>query len=266
MRAYVNGLGLFAPGLEGIETSMQVLQCEIDWFYSVLPKISVDILPANERRRTTGLIKHALLVAKMALDDSGSAVTNLASVFASSDGDTEIVNSICEALCNDDIFVSPTHFHNSVHNAPAGYWAIATKSHAPSTSLSAADGSFASGLLESMVQVDVLQADVLFVAFDHPPPPPLDKKRDIRLPFAVALLLSKAPADDSSPYISIEPNNCLYEQVAESKCRNKSLWELQYANPAARSLPLLECIFSNDNADLIFPYEMGCQLKVTVNK
>ena len=31
--------------------------------------------------------------------------------------------------------VSPTRFHNSVHNAPAGYWSIATRSHEPSTSL-----------------------------------------------------------------------------------------------------------------------------------
>lgn len=264
MRVYLNGIGLIAPGLEGIDASMPVLCGELGWANNELPKIPVDMLPANERRRTTRLIRHALLVAKMALDDSGSVAADLASVFASSDGDTDIVNSICEALCNDDIFVSPTHFHNSVHNAVAGYWAIATKSHAPSTSVSSADGSFASGLLESMVQVHMLQADVLFVAFDHPPPPPLDKKRDIKLPFALALLLSKTRGDSSSPCISVDPKNYLYEQAAESRCQNKSLRDLQYANPAARALPLLECIYRKNRADLVLPYEMECHLMVTI--
>ena len=266
MRAYIKGVGLLAPGLEGIEASIPILRGDIAWSPGQLPEISVDILPANERRRTSRLVKHALLVAKKALLNSDTPAANLFSVFASSDGDTEIVNSICEALCQQDIFVSPTHFHNSVHNAPAGYWAIATGSHAPSTSLSAADGSFAVGLLESMVQVNVWQEDVLFVALDHPPPPPLDKKRAIKQPFAVALLLSAESVERSSPFISIEPESCLCDQVAESECRNESLRELQYANPAARSLPLLESLYSSNNAELNLPYEMDVYLRVAAGR
>ncbi len=41
----------------------------------------------------------------------------------------------------------PTQFHNSVHNAVAGYWSIATKSTQPMTCLAAHDHSFAAGLL-----------------------------------------------------------------------------------------------------------------------
>ena len=213
---------------------MPVLRGEADWSERALPKLRADMLPANEQRRTTRLIRHALLVSKMVLDDSGASTGDLASVFASSDGDLEIVNNICEALCDDEIFVSPTHFHNSVHNASAGYWAIAARSHAPSTSISAADGSFAAGLLESLVHSEVWRTKVLLVAFDHPPPAPLDRKRDIRQPFAAAMLLGATPRDPSSPCISLDQDDYLCRHAGESECANPSLRELQYANPAAR--------------------------------
>ena len=47
--------------------------------------------------------------------------------------------------------LSPTRFHNSVHNAPAGYWGIATGAHGPHRlRLCAYDASFAAGLLEAL--------------------------------------------------------------------------------------------------------------------
>ena len=49
--------------------------------------------------------------------------------------------------------MSPTRFHNSVHNAPAGYWSIFARSRAPSTTLCGYDASFAAGLLEAAAQV-----------------------------------------------------------------------------------------------------------------
>ena len=49
-------------------------------------------------------------------------------VFTSSSGDGDNVHEICETLAAADRQVSPTRFHNSVHNAPAGYWSIATRS------------------------------------------------------------------------------------------------------------------------------------------
>ena len=40
----------------------------------------------------------------------------------------QVIHEICEALATDEREVSPTRFHNSVHNASAGYWGIATRS------------------------------------------------------------------------------------------------------------------------------------------
>lgn len=254
MRAYINGIGLLAPGLEGLDSSIPVLVGDAEWADKEMLNISLDILPANERRRTTKLIKHALYVAAMAVDEPNTRSRIAASVFASSDGDTDIVDKICESLCHNDIFLSPTLFHNSVHNAPAGYWSVASGSHAASTSISAADSSFGSGLMESLVQLDVLEADVLYVAYDDPPPPPLDKKREITMPFAVALVLGKAPRDSAYPSISINSSSYQCSAQEETKCHNQSLEQLRCANPVARSLPLLESICRKQSGNVVLPY------------
>ena len=59
--------------------------------------------------------------------------------------------------------ISPTQFHNSVHNAAAGYWHIAAGSAAPSLSVGGHDGAFAAGLLANRL---VPQAE----AQSGPPP------------------------------------------------------------------------------------------------
>jgi len=264
MRAYINGIGLLAPGLEGLLASESALTGVADWQHQPLPKPIVEILPANERRRTTPLIKLALQVAKMALDDAGVRSENLASVFASSDGDFEIVHKMCEALCENEKALSPIQFHNSVHNAPAGYWAIATGSHAASSSISAADASFAAGLIESMVQLMTAQKDVLLVAYDYPPPAPLDKKRDITMPFALALVLSMSPADTTRACLRIEPEVDSKLSLPNSECQNQSLEAVYRANPAARGLTLLEGICRQQRMDIVLPYVANNSLMVHI--
>lgn len=254
MRAYINGIGLSAPGMEGLSASESVLGGEVDWQFHSLPKLVVDMLPANERRRTTQIIKLALQTAKSALDDAGTGTDNLASVFASSDGDFEIVHKLCEALCEEEKAVSPTLFHNSVHNAPAGYWAIAADSHAPSTSISAADASFTAGLLESVTQIATKNTDVLLVSYDYPPPAPLDIKRAITMPFGMAFLLSSHSTDTTRACLHIERDHCINSSKKTSACQNSSLEVLRNANPAARGLPLLESIFRKQSVEIVLPY------------
>ena len=88
--------------------------------------------------------------------------------------------------------VSPTRFHNSVHNAPAGYWSIATGARGPSTSLCAHESSFAAGLLEAAIQAHAEATRVLLIAYDLPHPFPLSAVAPVSAPFGVALLLAPA--------------------------------------------------------------------------
>ena len=92
----------------------------------------------------------------------------MAMVFAASGGDGETVHEILSVLATAQREVSPTRFHNSVHNAPSGYWAVATGSRAPSTSLCAFDDSFAAGMLEAAVQATVQDCPITLIAYDVP--------------------------------------------------------------------------------------------------
>lgn len=264
MRAYVNGIGLFAPGLDRLAVCKSVLTGDESWEYKTLPKLVVSMLPSNERRRTTSLIKLALEVAKLAIDDADIETKNLASVFASSDGDLEIVHKLCEALSQSEKSVSPTQFHNSVHNAPAGYWAIAANTHMSASSVSAADSSFAVGLLESMTQVSITHTDVLLVSYDFPPPAPLDKKRDITMPFGLALLFSESPSVTTRACLDVDLTECLNVLHITSKCQNSSLESLRVANPAARGLPVLEGIYRKQSMDIVIPYVGDNNLKLHI--
>src|SRR3546814_2131149 len=80
---------------------------------------------------------------------------------------------LCTTLASDARALSPTRFHNSVHNAAAGYWTIGTGCHAPSTAISSFDASFAQGLLEALVQLRTGAQAVLLVAYDAPSAGPL---------------------------------------------------------------------------------------------
>ena len=62
--------------------------------------------------------------------------------------------------------VSPTKFHNSVHNAAAGYWTIGQGCMAPSTALSAFSHTFAQGLLEALVNLAAGEPAILLAAYD----------------------------------------------------------------------------------------------------
>jgi len=120
---------------------------------------------------------------------AGLDAASLAVVFASSDGDGDIVHRLCSALATPAAAVSPTDFHNSVHNAATGYWSIGAHSPAPSTALCAYDGSFGAGLLEAACQIAIEKRPVLLIAVDLPYPPPLAVHRPVRHGFAAALVL-----------------------------------------------------------------------------
>jgi hypothetical protein len=248
----VEGVGLMAPGLAGWTASRAVLTGESAYVPELMPAAMAMLLPANERRRVTATVKLALQVAQEAIDQATSAQTSFAkaercsrgdfasvrTVFASSGGDSEVVDKICTALTQPDRPVSPTHFHHSVHNTPAGYWAIATGCTESSLSLSAYDGSFAAGLLEAAVLASVEQARVLLIAYDLPLPFPLSQHRAIVAPFAVALLLNPAVAEQRQATLR------LARSATESAERldDAGLERLRAGNPAARSLPLLSAI------------------------
>lgn len=255
---YINSLSIAAPGLLGLEQAMPVLTNKNSWNTSDFPKLAPQLLPANERRRMTSYIKLAIHVA----DKANLADKVLPAVFASSNGDFYIVDHICNTLTMTPKHVSPTQFHNSVHNAPAGYWAIAAKSEAASTSISTGDSTFSSGLLEAVTQVLSMQEDVLYVAYDFPSATPLDKVSDTTEPFATAFVLSLNKMENSFGSVKLEVVN---NNKSKSHCLNTSLDILQNSNPIAESLPLLETLCLKKPTTLYLPYLNSLKLKIDFN-
>lgn len=196
--AHIEGLGLLGPGLDGWTQSAVVLEGRSLYVRQPTNVPIPDGLPPAERRRLGLVVKLALNAGLEAISKAGVDPDALPAVFASSGGDGQNCHEICQGLANDERSISPTRFHNSVHNAAAGYWSIATRSRAASNALCAFDWSFGAGLLEAMTQVVVDQTRVLLVAYDAPYPQPLFAKRPIPEAFGVAFVLAPLRHDASS--------------------------------------------------------------------
>ncbi|MDH5833240.1 beta-ketoacyl synthase chain length factor [Luteimonas kalidii] len=124
------------------------------------------LLAPNERRRAPPSVLVALEVALAACRDAGRDPASLPSVFASTHGDLGITDYMCATLAGTPTDVSPTKFHNSVHNAAAGYWTIGSGCMRTATAISAHRATFAQGLLEALSQLATDTDAVLLVGYD----------------------------------------------------------------------------------------------------
>ena len=189
LKAWIEGIGFLAPGLADWPNARAVLRGEAA--YSAAPSNlpAPSILPAAERRRASRVVKLTLAIGLEAVTSAAADISQLATVFTASGADGHNCHALCEQLATEDRQISPTRFHNSVHNAAAGYWGIATKSMAPCQVLCAYDASFGAGLLDALGQVVMDAQPTLLIAYDSEYPEPLHSKRDTPDCAGVALLL-----------------------------------------------------------------------------
>ena len=248
---YINTLGVYAPGLLGWEQTRLVLTGEQVYHAEEPPKLAPEVLPPAMRRRTGDDIRVAVQVAHEAVRQTDIDPSSLATVFATSGGEGKIADAICRAVNEEVPMVSPTMFHNSVINAPAGYWCMAVNAQQPSTSMAGHDASFAVGLVEAVLQVCHDGRDLLLIAHDVPLPEPLHSKRSMVAKFGVALLLTRKPTRYSRATLDIELGAALQD---ESVMSEPELEVLRRGNPAARSLPLLAHLARGTSAHLVLPY------------
>ena len=159
---------------------------------------SPQLLAPNERRRAPESVAVALEVALAACQAAGRDPATLPSVFASTHGDLAITDYICGTLASEPASLSPTRFHNSVHNAAAGYWTIGSGCTEPATALSAYDASFAQGLVEALAQLHAGAPAVLLVAYDTTAAGPLALVSPSSGLLGAALVLS-SPSHGAAP-------------------------------------------------------------------
>jgi hypothetical protein len=241
LSTYVAGIGVLGPGFSNWEEAHGILAGKTPYVPSRTVLQTPALLPPAERRRTGRVVKLALAVALEATTRAGIAPPQLVSVFSSSGGDGPNCHELCQALALEGREVSPTRFANSVHNAAAGYWSIATGAKLESNVLCAYDASFGAGLLEAVTQVTVDRQSLLLVAYDTEYPEPIDAKRHVPDAFGVALVLTpeRRPASLARMEVALseDPADRLGDPLLEA---------LRVSIPAARSLPLLRHLARGD--------------------
>lgn len=269
---FVNGIGLFGPGLPDWPQGREVLAGRAPYQPVVAPPPPAELLPATERRRATPSTRVALAVAQQALRAAAAAgVTidphRLPTVFATSSGNPDILHDLCEMLAAGDTQISPTKFHNSVHNAAAGYFSIGLASQSASTSICAYDVTAAAGLLEAVAQVGAAGGPLLLVSYDIPYPYPLSERRPLNDAWGAALLLSDAPLTAASLRIAVRvgsPGNSGNSgnsgdpgEASESVLADAALDDARRHNPTARLLPLLRALALGAPAQVHLPFSSG---------
>jgi len=256
MRVRVDGVGITGPGLDGWASAASLLRGERPYAAADMRNPAPAVLAPGERRRASLAVRLAIEVASQAVTASGLPPSRLPAVFASSDGDGDTIHSICAAIAAPGYPVSPTRFHNSVHNAAAGYWSIAVGSRQASTSLCAWDDTFAVAFLDAAAQVMADGEPVLLVVSDVAAPEPLNRERPGVLPFGCAMVLSAAAAGDAAAV-----------DLRFSAGSAPLVWPLQLpegltSNPAARALLLLRAIARDEPAVVRLPYGSQAHLEM----
>ena len=238
LTATIEGIGFWCNGLPDWDSARAFLRS------GALPEAaparpSPELLAPNERRRAPDTVAVALDVALAACTRAGRAPADLPSVFASTHGDLGITDYMSATLVDSPRSVSPTRFHNSVHNAAAGYWTIGAGCTQATTAISAYDASFAEGLVEALVQLDAGEDAVLLVGYDGASTGPLASITRTAGLLGGALVLSRATRSDA-PRLRVEL------LAGDAPVPTGRLSMHAGRNAMAPMLPLFEALASGD--------------------
>ncbi len=235
LRLHVEGIGVWSPELADFAALGRLFDGAPLAAPATRPGAS--LLPANERRRASPSVLLAMEVAQQAVAMSGRAAATLPCVFASADGDQATTDYMCATLARAPTELSPTRFHNSVHNAPVGYWTIAVGCNAPSNAVAAQRATFGAALLEAACQALDEQRPVLLVCADAAGAGPLLEVTGCNASFGCALVLAPDASARSLARLDLrltrsQPESPLDEPLAGWRTGNAS----------AASLPLLSLL------------------------
>ncbi|MBS0217794.1 MAG: beta-ketoacyl synthase chain length factor [Proteobacteria bacterium] len=255
LNATIEGIGFWTRGIPDWSAARQfVASGELP--ADAPSKPSPQLLPANERRRAPESVAVALEVAQAACSDAGRDPKTLASIFASTDGDLPITDYICATLRDAPDALSPTKFHNSVHNAAAGYWTIGQGCMAPSTALSAFACTFAQGLLEAMVNLACGEPAILLAAYDTGATGPLSSVSNGTGLLGGALVL--APAGGKGPRLSATLVD------GEGDANDGTLARHASGNRMAKMLPLFDLLATGKDGEVQLDAGAGRALRLEI--
>ncbi|MGH8549894.1 MAG: beta-ketoacyl synthase chain length factor [Methylococcales bacterium] len=201
--------------------------------------VSVDVdrtlLPASLRRRASLTTQMAVTAASAACEKAGVEPRELPSVFASVGGEIRVTDELCRALPDREQSLSPTRFHNSVHNTTAGYWGILHECRSPAVAIAALEDTFAIGLLETCLQLLEQPGQLLLVCYDEFWPqylaPPMGS-----IAFSCAFVLASGQSDSGLSTISMPFVG------SEERCFDRQLEEMIRSAPVSACISLIKAL------------------------
>ena len=198
----LHAASVLAPGMTSLEQMRSICRANrppVSTQALQLP--SPAMLPANERRRASQVVRLTQACIEQALLTSPFPVESMRSVFATDEGTGEICQQVLQAVTTTRQ-VSPLAFTNSVQNAPSGYFSISWRNRQSSTVVSLGLESFASGLLCAVTETISSQQPVLLVAYDPPMVTPMDELLAIRDATATAWIISSGANNYGVPVLA----------------------------------------------------------------
>lgn len=249
LAAFIEGISLIGPGLSGWTAAAPVLAGQAAYVAAPTQLPPLTVLPAAERRRAGRIVQIAIAAGLEATRHAQRDAATLPAVFSSAGADGDNCHAICETLATTLRQLSPTRFHNSVHNAAAGYWSIATGCMQASTALAAFERSFAAGLLEAATQCAADACAVLLVGYDVQACGALKTVTRSRGMLAAALVLAPQRGEHSVAALdaSLRPG-----RAPAIELRSAAAQSLAH-NAMADALPLLEALAAGGPRSLRMP-------------
>ncbi|MFK7829762.1 MAG: beta-ketoacyl synthase chain length factor [Congregibacter sp.] len=250
----VLGCGAWSPWFENWEGLVAAMSTgDLQEHASKGPAAAV--IPGTERRRAPLPVKLAVEASMQACTTAGIDPQSLPSVFVSGLGDTQLTDYMCKALASDNKALSPTRFHNSVHNAAAGYWTISVGCEKASSSLAAFEESISMALLEAAIQLEAEQAPVLLTFYDAPVAAILEPLLKNTHAFALSMVLAPGTQFRLSTHSGDVEWPTLKLPGALSEC---------YAtNPAGRSLLLAQLLTQTEGGARL-PLSTGMTMELAI--
>jgi Beta-ketoacyl synthase, N-terminal domain len=132
----ITGVSIIFPGVTNLREFKSFLnRSDYDIKNEELSIPSSELLPARMKRRMSPLTQ-------MTIQSTSEARMNLdlpntvPFIFGSANGEINTIGRVMQSILDPEDMVSPTLFHNSVHNTAPGYWSIVSGLRDPSNTVS----------------------------------------------------------------------------------------------------------------------------------
>lgn len=180
---YLRGFGLFTPRYASPEA-----WCRGESDPEAM-LAEAKMLEGPLKRRASELTRISVEVFDQATRRAGIDPSAIPTIWATAHGEHGTAIKLLKMMIRGDGKVSPTHFHNSVHNTASAYASISGGNASASTTLTGGPELVASALLEAFCHVDAGTRELAVVLADEPLHDPFDRS-DMQASLGIAFSFS----------------------------------------------------------------------------